>query len=423
MEKITIHQTDGGIPVISERTPYFRSAAISVNVLVGSRDEDKEKCGIAHLLEHIMFKGTKDQSAKQIADMIEGAGGELNGFTTKELTSYHVFSLDETIDVAEGLLTDMMLHALIDDEHVDLEKSVVTQEISMLEDEPEEFAGVLLDRTAWRGHPMSYPEAGNIEGVRSITPDDLRAFYERHYRRPNVFIVACGNIDVGQVNRWASMSFDGIPRSKDVRKRTPPRFHSSINVFPKEGEQVYVDMGFPSYAASHENRHAASLAAIILGAGTSSRLYQRIREEEGLVYQIHMFPQTYSDCGLIETYFSSSVENAEKVVNLFAEEIREFKTEGLNRGELERAKRWVKGMFVRKLESSENRMYWLAESYTLTGKVKTITEMIEEFNKVTEEAVLQAADDLMKVSKFCVALHGPEKECKQLAMKMKGMDF
>ncbi|MFA5313551.1 MAG: insulinase family protein [Methanomassiliicoccales archaeon] len=151
--------------MITERTPYFKSAAVSVNVLVGSRDETQKCSGIAHLLEHIMFKGTKAQSARQIADMIEGAGGELNGFTTKEMTSYHVFSLDETIGVAQDLLSDMMLHALIDDDHVSIEKGVVEQEISMIEDEPEDYAGVLLDRSIWRGHPMSFPEAGTLESV------------------------------------------------------------------------------------------------------------------------------------------------------------------------------------------------------------------------------------------------------------------
>jgi len=422
-EKVSIHFTDGGIPVITERTPYFKSAAISVNVLVGSRDESKEFSGMAHLLEHIMFKGTKAQSARQIADMIEGAGGELNGFTTKEMTSYHVLSLDETIKVAEDLLSDMMLHALIDDDHVELEKGVVEQEISMIEDEPEDYVGVLLDKSLWKGHPMSFPEAGNAESVKNISQEDLRNFYERYYRRPNIFIVACGNIEEDQVNRWASMNFDGVPKAKSVKKRTPPRVHSVINVFPKEGEQSYVEMGFPSYAATHENRHAASLAAAILGAGTSSRLYQSIREDGGLVYDIHMFPHTYSDCGVIETYFSSSVENAPKVVDIFAEELKKFKEEGLNKGELERAKRWVKGIFVRKLESSENRMYWLMESYVLTGKARAITDMIEEFNKVDEEAVMQAANDLLQVNKLCVALHGPETESKKLAIDMKGMDF
>ncbi|MFA5312575.1 MAG: pitrilysin family protein, partial [Methanomassiliicoccales archaeon] len=267
------------------------------------------------------------------------------------------------------------------------------------------------------------PEAGTLESVKDISPEHLRSFYELHYLKPNIFVVACGNIDEEQVNRWASTSFDGVPTTRDVRNRTPPRFHSAINVFPKEGDQSYMVMGFPSYAASHEDRHAASLAAAILGSGTSSRLYQRIREDEGLVYQIFMYPQTYSDCGVIETYFSSSVENAPRVVDLFSEELKRFKEEGLNKGELERVKRWVKGIFVRKLESSENRMYWLAESYTLTGEVRTIPEMIDEFNKVDEGSVMQAADDILKVNKLCVALHGPERESKKLAMDMKGMDF
>lgn len=422
-DQVSLHHTPGGVPVIIEKLPYFRSVALSVNVMVGSRDEPAEKCGIAHLLEHLMFKGTKDQSAKQIADMIEGAGGELNGFTTKEMTSFHVFSLDETIGTAEELLSDMMMNALIDDEHVQVEKGVVEQEISMLEDEPESYARVLLDRSIWRGHPMSYSEAGDAESVRRITTEDLRSFYDRNYKKPKLTIVACGNLNPKQVLKWASDKFDGVGTSKAETKRSIPRFRSSIDLYPKEGDQAYVEMGFPSFGAKHPERYAASLAAAVLGAGTSSRLYQRIREDEGLVYQIYMYPQTYSDCGLSEGYFSSSVENAEKVIRLMAEEMRRFKEEGLQEGELERAKRWIKGMFLRKLESTENRMYWLSENHMLTGKVRSLQELVAEFEHVTEEDVAKAANETFKVKKLCMAIHAPEKEGRELAKNIRGIDF
>jgi predicted Zn-dependent peptidase len=420
---VSLHHTPGGIPVIIEKLPYFRSVALSVNVMVGSRDEQAEKCGMAHLLEHLMFKGTKDQSAKQIADMIEGAGGELNGFTTKEMTSFHVFTLDETIETAEKLLSDMMLHALIDDEHVQVEKGVVEQEISMLEDEPESYARVLLDRSIWRGHPMSFAESGDVESVRRISTEDLRNFYSRHYKKPRLTIVACGNLNPKQVLKWAADNFDGVGSVKTEVKRSTPKFRSSIDLYPKEGDQAYVEMGFPAFGAKHPERYAASLAAVVLGAGTSSRLYQRIREDAGLVYQIYMFPQTYSDCGMAEGYFSSSIENAEKVIKMMAEEMHRFKEDGLETGELDRAKRWIKGVFLRKLESTENRMYWLSENHMLTGKARPLTEQVEEFGKVTEDEVIKAANEMFKVKKLCMAIHAPEKEGKELAKNIRGIDF
>lgn len=409
--------------MIIERLPYFRSVALSVNVNVGSRDERPERCGIAHLLEHIMFKGTKDQSAKQIADMIEGAGGELNGFTTKELTSFHVFSLDETIDTAEKLLSDMMVHALIDEEHLQIERGVVEQEINMMEDEPESYVRVLLDRSIWRGHPMSFSETGDVECVRRITTEDLRKFYETHYKKPKLSVVACGNVEPKKIVKWAAENFDGIGTTKDTSKRSVPSFRSSIDLYPRDGDLAYVELGFPAFGAKHPQRYPASLAAAIMGAGTSSRLYQRIREDKGLVYGIYMYPQTYSDCGMAEGYFSSGVSKAENVIELIADELRLFKEEGLRPGELERAKRWIKGMFVRKLESSENRMYWHTENYMLTGKVRPLTELVEEFENVGEEDIIKAANEMFKVKKLCMAIHAPEDDGKELAKNIRGIDF
>ncbi len=422
-DHLSLRHTPGGVPVIIERLPGFRSVALSVNVKVGSRDEQADLCGMAHLLEHVMFKGTKDQSAKEIADMIEGAGGEMNGFTTKEMTSYHVFSLDETISVAEKILSDMMRHALIDEEHVQVEKGVVTQEINSLEEDPESYARVLLDQSIWKGHPMSYSESGRLECVERIGGEDLREFHDRFYAKPNVYVVAVGNLNERSVMDWASRNFDDLPNVRSPIKRRAPRTHSTIAVFPKEGNQAYVELGFPSYEAKHPQHRAASLAAIILGAGASSRLYQRIREQQGLVYEIYMFPQAYSDCGLMDTYFSSSVGEAEKVVHLIAEELRLFKEEGLIEGELERAKRWVKGMFVRQLESTENRMYWLGENYLLNGKVQPISRWMDEFEKVTEDHVLAAAQDLFRDRKLCIALHTSEREGKKIAKSLSSLEF
>ena len=169
-DNLSLTRTPGGIPVIVERLPYFRSVALSVNVGVGSRDEPQKHCGIAHLLEHLMFKGTSERSTKEISEIIEGAGGELNGYTTKELTSFHVFSLDETAETAQNILSDMIVNPLIDEEHVELERSVVTQEINMLADEPEDYSRVLLDRSIWRGHPMATPESERSRASKALRP-------------------------------------------------------------------------------------------------------------------------------------------------------------------------------------------------------------------------------------------------------------
>ena len=415
--------TSGGVPVIIEKLPTMRSVAISVNFDVGSRDEDREQSGIAHLVEHVMFKGTKDRGAKEISDLIENAGGEMNGFTTKEMTSYHVFCLDETIGTAQQLLGEMVLDPLFDREHLELEKNVVTQEITMMEDEPEDYCRVLLDRSLWRGHPMALSESGEVESVKAIGQDHMRSFYEAGYTLENISIVACGNLREKQVVEWAESTFDDMKARGRRNERTPPPARSSIDLYPRDGDQAYVELGFPSYDAHHPERNAAGLASAILGAGTSSRLYQRIREQDGLVYSIYMMPQTYTDCGVLEGGYSTSAENTTKVARMMAEEIKDLKDEGLKPGELDRAKRWVKGMFVRKLENSEDRMYWLSEQYHLRKEARGVDEAMQEFMSVTEEQVLKAANELLRPKKMCVALHMPEKEGRRSAREMRAIDF
>jgi predicted Zn-dependent peptidase len=414
--------TPGGVPVVVERLPSLRSVAISVNFDVGSRDEDEERCGIAHLIEHIMFKGTKDRGAKEISDLIENAGGEMNGFTTKEMTSYHVFCLDDTIGTAQELLGEMVLDPLFDKEHLEVEKNVVTQEITMLEDEPEDYCRVLLDRSLWRGHPMSFSESGEVECVKGISQKQMRSFYDAAYTRDNVSIVACGNLKEKQVLEWAAETFDGMKTGKR-KERVAPTPRSSIDLYPRDGDQAYVEMASPSHDAHHPERNAAGLCSAILGAGTSSRLYQRIREQDGLVYSIYMMPQTYTDCGVIEGGYNTSAENATKVARMIAEEIEDLKNEGLKPGELDRAKRWVKGMFVRKLENSEDRMYWLSEQYHLRHEVKGVDETMEQFMSVTEEQVLKAAEELLRPKRMCIALHMPEKAGRKTARELRALDF
>ncbi|MCG7844842.1 MAG: insulinase family protein, partial [Methanomassiliicoccales archaeon] len=237
-----LSRTSAGIPVIVEALPRSRTAALSVNFKVGSRDEDRELSGTAHFLEHIMFKGTKERNAKQFSEMVEGAGGEMNAYTTKESTSYHVFSLDETFDVMKGLMADMMTAPLIDSEHVELERGVVLQEISMLEDDPEDYSRVLLDRSIWEGHPMSQTETGRPECVSGLKDKDLRRFFEEHYRPPNLCVVACGNVSVADVVSWAEETFDHLPHAVANRARVPPTPKACTKVFPRKGDQAYVEL-------------------------------------------------------------------------------------------------------------------------------------------------------------------------------------
>jgi predicted Zn-dependent peptidase len=418
-----MHHTSAGIPVIVERVPSAKTAALSVNFHVGSRDERRDSSGMAHFLEHIMFKGTKDRNARQFSEMVEGAGGEMNAYTTKEWTSYHVFCLDETFGMMKELMADMMVAPLIDEEHVELERGVVLQEISMLEDDPEDYSRVLLDRSLWEGHPLAQTETGRPECVAELKAQDLRRFFEDHYRPPNMCVVACGNVNDRDVVSWTEETFDKLPRAVKNIERTPPAPKACTKVFNWEGDQAYVELGFPGLPGLHPDRKALMVACIVLGGGTSSRLYQTVREDQGLVYHISMYPQSYTDCGLVDTFFSASIENVDKVLETLSSELLRFKDEGPSKEEMQRAKRWIKGMIVRKLEATDSRLYFQSEYYMTNGELAIPEDIMAGFDGVSRDDVMRVSNELFLRKKLCVSLLAPEKEGTLVARRMQALDF
>jgi predicted Zn-dependent peptidase len=325
-EKLLLRRTPAGVPVIVDKLSYSRSAAVAIYIGVGSRDEAQDKCGIAHLLEHLMFKGTELHTSKEISELVEAAGGEMNGYTGKEVTCYFIQTIDETIATAEQLLAEIIRSPRYEKRDMEMEKKVVAQEIKMAEDEPEGYIHELLARTAWQGNPMANSEGGSVECITPLGLKDIQAFYEGNYRPPNLNVVATGNVDVDQVVSWASSAFDDLPPSNQKAVRRPPTFHSGTILYPREGDQLYAAMGFPGVAAAHPSRFAQSILSVILGAGTSSRLYQKVREENGLVYSIYAMSIPYTDTGAFGIYFSTSSENSGKVFQLVASELRRLKS-------------------------------------------------------------------------------------------------
>lgn len=416
-------KTPAGIPVVVERLPYSHSASLSVYLGTGSRDEMDEQAGISHMLEHMLFKGTFNRTAKEMSEQIEAAGGEQNGYTTREVTSYQAFSLDETVEVAQEILADMVLNPRLEANCLETEKNVVLQEINMLQNNPDRYIHVLFLEALWGNHPMGRSEAGTAETVTALAPRDVRDFFERRYRPPHMAVVAVGNIVPEQVVRWAESSFDKLAPIPAQARRTPPVANAVFKVYPREDRQAYVGMGFPGLCSTHPNRFAQRLTASILGMGTSSRLFQEVREKEGLVYEIYASSGSYTDCGAMRVFFNTTVNDQEKVIRLVAREIRRLKEEGLKEGELDRAKRLLKGIYVRGLESSEARMIRLGEIFMSTGEVMTAEETLRCMDMVTEEDVSRMAGELMVRDKLCIAMHAPGKESKKVAKDLNDLDF
>lgn len=422
-DEIGILRTPGGIPVIIECLPSTHSASFSAYFGTGSRDESDEQAGIAHMLEHMLFKGTKNRTARQMSEDIEAAGGEQNGYTTKEVTAYQAYALDETAEVAEDVLADMVLRPLLSKECLDIEKNVVIQEIRMLENDPDDYVHVLFNKTLWGKHPMGRSEAGSVSTVSSFTEEDIRSFFHERYRPPKIAVIAVGNVDRDQVMEWASRAFDGLEARGGPDGRSAPAPQARFDIYPREDKQAYVGIGFPGLSAVDPDRFAQRMLASVLGMGTSSRLFQEIREKSGLVYEIYASSGNYTDCGTFSVFYNTAVKDQEKVARLVAQEIERLKGEGLEKGELQRSKHLLKGAYVRRLESTESRMVRLGEMFMATGEAIAPEETIRRMDGVTEEEVLKAAERLLVRNKLALAMHAPKKESEAQARSLEDLDF
>jgi predicted Zn-dependent peptidase len=419
-----IETTPGGIPILVDSLPWSKSAAVAVNIGVGSRDEPSDQHGIAHMLEHVLFKGTGHHTSRQMSQEIEAAGGEMNGYTTKEMTAYYVSTLDETLGTAEELLAEIIKEPLLEVKDIETEKKVVTQEIKMSEDDPDTYSHELLMKKVWKGNPMADPEAGYVECVEALDRKKVSGFFEGFYRPPNMVVVASGNVESKQVVNWVTKAFDDLPMASTLKKREAPTFKPGIQLFPREGDQAYVAMGFPSVDARNKDRYAHGLVGGILAAGTSSRLYQKVREENGLVYSIYSVTYAYTDTGMTGFFFSTSTENTQKVMGMIAEELANLQNDGLEKGELNRAKKWIKGLIVRRLESSaENRMFFLGEAYLQYGRPTTGDEVLDKIEAVTEEDVLRVAKKMIDRKKLGLLLYAEKKPGKKIAKSLESLDF
>jgi len=412
VNEITLEYTDAGIPVVTERTGKI-NAGYLVAVGTGARDESKRIGGISHLLEHVVFRGTKNRTSLQIAKEMEGAGGEMNAFTAKEVTAFYGITLKDTAKVAKDVVADICVNPLISEEDTEMEKKIVLQEISMWENDPESYIHKLFAETLWKGHELSNSEAGKVEVVKAMHSPDLRAYFDERYRHPNLAVIACGAVEPKEAMRWAEKNFDPVGAGKKVIRKPPMRTGSSYKFYSRKGDHTYTGMGFHAYPADHPDRTALRLLTAILGAGMSSRLFQKIREEKALVYSVFATVDQNTDAGSMVTYMSSTEENVMPAITTAAEVLRGIRNEGLAKGELDRARNLLKGATVRRMESTRSRLHRMAMTFMITGKAEPFTKDLDELDKVTEDDVMRVAQDVISSKKLNIAVYG--KKTKELS--------
>jgi len=420
---MTITATGKGIPVIVEQLPNSRSVATAVCVGVGSRHEEKANNGISHFLEHMLFRGTHTRDYREVNETIEDAGGYLNAFTMHELTAFYSLTMDETVDTGLTLLADIFKNPKMAEEHVALEKGVIKQELNNVINDPDMYVRRLLMQTHFGEHPLARAILGREETIDSFQRAELLEYHAKHYSPPNLVIVAAGNIEPNKIEGWASENFDSLEPNVNKVDRSTPKHRAVVDIYPRQGEHTYVGMGVPGVSAGDKMAPVNDLMCTILNGGSSSRLNHTIREEQGLVYSITTSPIPYRDCGTIDTFFSTTSERAVKVLQIYSEEIKRFKEEGLRPGELERAKRIIKGAILRIVGQPREDMRSMIFAYLVTGKVRTIDEVIARYEAVTEEQVLAFAQEHMQRKMMCGAIHAAREQAELVAAKAAEIDF
>jgi predicted Zn-dependent peptidase len=423
VQLLSVDSTPAGIPVIVEVLPHARSVATAICIGTGSRDEPGKDGGISHFLEHMLFKGTISRSYKEVNETIEEAGGYLNAFTTHEMTAYYALTMDETLETGQMLLEDLFKHPLMAEEHIELERGVVKQELNNVINDPDMYIRRLLIQSHFGEHPLALPILGSEQSVDSFTREELLRYHLEHYRPPNLAVVVAGNVKQADIVSWAARCFDEEAKGARPSGRTAPKHRSSIDIYPRNGDHTYVGIGLPGLEASNDLTAVQDVLCTVLSGGSSSRFNHRIREEEGLVYSISTSPVPYVDCGTVDTYFSTTSERAERVMQLFAEELRKFKAEGLRKGEIERAKRIIKGAILRTVGQPRDDMKAMVFAYMETGRVRTVDEVIERVESVTSEQVLRFADELLRRDRMCAAIHASLDSAKPVAEMAVSIDF
>jgi predicted Zn-dependent peptidase len=396
-----------GIVVITEKMAHVRSVSVGIWLRSGSRGEALHQNGIAHFIEHMVFKGTERRTAEEIARSVDSVGGMLDAFTAKEMTCFNAMVLDDHLPVAFDVLSDLVLHPRFEGADIAKEKQVVLEEIKMEEDNPENLIHELFTQNFWRGHPLGLPILGTSRTVPQFSREALLGCFRQWYAPDNTVVTAAGNLEHAQLVDLVAREFGGVNRAGARAAGTTPRPHAGIEQRNKrELEQVHIVMGVPSYPLGHERRYAASLLNLILGGGMSSRLFQNIRERQGLAYAIFSEISPYTDSGLLSVYAGTSRESAGQLIRSVVEEFRRMRAEQVSADELRRAKDHLKGSMMLSLESTAARMSNLARQEMFLNRFYSLDEMLLSVESVTPEEVHAIARDFFDPGQLAVTVLG-----------------
>jgi len=390
--EVEITTLANGIRVITEAMPHVRSVSVGMWIGSGSRREIGEQNGISHFIEHMLFKGTTKRSAEDIARSVDSIGGNLDAFTAKELVCFNTKVLDEHLSLAFDVLADLVLHPLFREDDIEKEKGVILEEIKMEADSPDYLVHEIFSANFWKDHPLGKPILGTPQTVKRFDQEMIRSFYSDVYSPANLIITAAGNLTHDRLVKLAREHLEALPPGPPAPINNIPATHARIALRNKKAlEQVHLCLGVPSYPLPHEGRFACYVLNTLLGGGMSSRLFQNIRERQGLAYAVFSELNPYRDTGCMSIYAGTSIESARKVVESIVNEFRDLKETLVGDEELRRAKDHLKGSLMLSLESTSSRMSNLARQEMYFGKFFSLDELVENIESVSAGYVQQIA--------------------------------
>jgi predicted Zn-dependent peptidase len=398
-----------GIRLVTERMPDVRSVALGFWVDVGSRDEVPKLGGVSHFLEHLLFKGTEQRTARQIAEAVEAVGGEMNAFTTKEYTAFYTRLLDDDLELGLDILCDIISAPAFRPDEIEAERQVILEEILMHEDEPAELVHDLFTEALFPGHRLGREVLGTAESISVMSRDAIAGHFLAHYRPPNLVLAGAGNLHHDELAAGLERRMSPLAGERPVRggeELAPPRPQIVIT---RPTEQAHVVVGMRSIARGDDDRFALSALNQVLGGGMSSRLFQEIREQRGLAYAVYSYRSAYLETGALAVYAGTAPTRTSEVLSLIGEELERLLQDGVTDHELALAKGHLKGSLALALEDSGGRMNRVGRSELVHGEVLTVTELVERTEAVTSDDVKRVAERVLGNERV-VALVGPFEE-------------
>jgi predicted Zn-dependent peptidase len=396
-----------GVRILTKKMPHARSVSMGVWVNVGARDESEKENGLSHLIEHMIFKGTKKRTAFQIAKQFDALGCNTNAFTGYESTCYHARVLDTHLKTVVDILSDIFLNSVFDEQELEKERAVIFQEIGMVEDSPEEYVHVLSNTAFWDDNPLGRSILGTKENILGFTSSDIQNFFKRFYQPNRIIISFAGNLSHNKAVDLIGPCFESVKPGQSFPERITPLAHSAINLHHRDSEQLHICIGTKGISITDPSRFAFSILNTVFGGNMSSRLFQNLREQRGLAYSVYSFMSSYIDTGMAGTYTGVNPEKAKESIELILKEMNQLKEVRIDQSELKDAKEYIKGNLFLASESIDNQMVRLAQSEINFNRHIPLETVADRIERVTAEDVLELTRVLFQPEHMSLTLLGP----------------